>query len=233
MRLRAPSATRPTWPRGWSDPVPFADELAKLIGKPVRVANDVEAAAGAEIELGAGLQLKSFLALLVGAQGLGGSVVLEGHAGRPRRGRRGRHVVVKIGGRQCPCGRYAAAPRPVRPRRDGDWARRSCTRKAKTKLFELMEEANRASGCRAASAKALDQDDALAKEWIDDLVTRRWPPRPRRSQPAGPRRVVLGGLGSEHWVREAAGGGCGGDAAAPSPARHDPKVCLPRSDTMG
>src|SRR3954452_23637075 len=36
---------------GWSDPYPFAAELARLVGSPVRVENDVAAAAAAELEL--------------------------------------------------------------------------------------------------------------------------------------------------------------------------------------
>src|SRR3954468_12244440 len=37
---------------GWNDPYPFADELARVIETRVRVANDVEVAAAAELELG-------------------------------------------------------------------------------------------------------------------------------------------------------------------------------------
>src|SRR5204862_6063583 len=61
---------------GWTEPFPLAQELSRLLGRPVRVANDVEVAADAELELGAGRELRSFLAAWWGT-GLGGSVVLE------------------------------------------------------------------------------------------------------------------------------------------------------------
>src|SRR5215470_2313261 len=62
---------------GWKDPYPFADELARLTETRVRVANDVDVAAAAELELGAGRDLPSFLAVWWGT-GVGGCVVLDG-----------------------------------------------------------------------------------------------------------------------------------------------------------
>src|SRR5215472_9169940 len=61
---------------GWVDPYPFAVELARLVGTRVRVANDVAVAASAELELGAGRELLSFLAVWWGT-GVGGCVVLD------------------------------------------------------------------------------------------------------------------------------------------------------------
>ena len=56
---------------GWTDPYPFAEELGRQVGARVRVANDVAAAVTAELELGAGRELQSFLAVWWGT-GLGG-----------------------------------------------------------------------------------------------------------------------------------------------------------------
>ena len=42
---------------GWTEPYPLAQQLSRLLGRPVRVANDVEVAADAELELGAGREL--------------------------------------------------------------------------------------------------------------------------------------------------------------------------------
>src|SRR5262249_4530609 len=39
---------------GWADPYPFTKELGRRVGTRVRVANDVDVAATAELELGAG-----------------------------------------------------------------------------------------------------------------------------------------------------------------------------------
>src|SRR5581483_8967714 len=84
---------------GWKDPFPLADELARLLKTTVRVANDVEVAATAELELGAGRSLPSFLAVWWGT-GVGGSVVLEGKRwqGNGAAGELG-HTVVHVDGR--------------------------------------------------------------------------------------------------------------------------------------
>jgi glucokinase len=153
---------------GWNGPYPFADELAQLIGAPVRVANDVEVAAAAELELGAGRDLPSFLAVWWGT-GVGGSVVLagkrwEGNGGAGELG----HTVVKLGGRVCPCGRRgcveAYAGRAAMEAR----ARRLHERGQKTNLFDLMRDANRDRLTSGVWERALKHDDRLAAELIED-----------------------------------------------------------------
>ena len=153
---------------GWNDPYPFAEELGRLIGTPVRVANDVEAAADAELELGAGRELPSFLAVWWGT-GVGGSVVLDGRRwqGQGGAGELG-HTVVKLGGRLCPCGRHgcveAYAGRAAMEAR----ARHLHERGQRTKLFDLMEKANRDRLTSGVWERALKEDDRLATELIDD-----------------------------------------------------------------
>ena len=153
---------------GWTDPFPFATELSSLVGKPVRVANDVEAAAGAEIELGAGRKLPSFLAVWWGT-GLGGSVVLDGKRwhGLGSAGEVG-HMVVRMGGRRCPCGRRGCAEAYAGRAAMEERARRLHEHGQKTKLFELMEAAKRDRLTSSIWQKALEHDDPLARELIDD-----------------------------------------------------------------
>jgi predicted NBD/HSP70 family sugar kinase len=153
---------------GWSDPYPFADELARLVQTRVRVANDVEVAAAAELELGAGRDLPSFLAVWWGT-GVGGSVVL---GGRPWEGNGGAgelgHTVVKLRGRLCPCGRRgcveAYAGRAAMEAR----ARHLHEGGQHTKLFDLMEKANKDRLTSGVWERALKEDDRLAVELIDD-----------------------------------------------------------------
>jgi glucokinase len=153
---------------GWEDAFPFAAELTSLVGKPVRLANDVEAAAGAEIELGAGRNLPSFLAIWWGT-GVGGSVVLNGKRwyGLGAAGEVG-HMVVRLGGRLCPCGRHgcveAYAGRAAMETR----ARRLQEHGQKTRLFELMEAAKRDRLTSGIWAKALEHDDAMARGLVAD-----------------------------------------------------------------
>jgi glucokinase len=153
---------------GWTDPFPFAAELGALVGKPVRIANDVEAAAGAEIELGAGRTLRSFLAVWWGT-GVGGSVVLDGKRwhGQGAAGEVG-HMVVRMGGRRCPCGRHGCVEAYAGRAAMEERARKLHQHGQKTKLFELMEAAKRDRLSSSVWQKALEQDDPLARELIAD-----------------------------------------------------------------
>jgi glucokinase len=153
---------------GWTDPFPVAAELSGLVGRPVRIANDVEAAAGAEIELGAGRTLPSFLAMWWGT-GVGGSVVLEGKRwhGQGAAGEVG-HMVVRMGGRRCPCGRHGCAEAYAGRAAMEERARKLHEHGQKTKLFELMEAAKRDRLSSSVWQKALEQGDPLARELIAD-----------------------------------------------------------------
>jgi glucokinase len=153
---------------GWTDPYPMAEELARVIETPVRVANDVEVAAAAELELGAGRDLPSFLAVWWGT-GVGGSVVLAGRRwqGNGAAGELG-HTVVNLRGRLCPCGRRgcveAYAGRAAMEAR----ARRLHERGQHTKLFDLMRKASRDRLTSGVWERALKEDDRLAVELIED-----------------------------------------------------------------
>src|SRR5262249_441401 len=182
---------------GWHDPSPLADELARLTGTRVAVANDVDVAASAELELGAGRELPSFLAVWWGT-GVGGSVVLagrrwEGNGGAGELG----HMVVKLRGRRCPCGRRgcveAYAGRAAMEAR----ARQLHDRGQPTKLFDLMRKANRDRLTSGVWERAPLGNDRLGAN------------RPARAcESHGPRRgAPVGGGGEGGW-----GGGWGGGA---------------------
>ena len=153
---------------GWNDPYPFADELARMIDTPVRVANDVDVAAAAELELGAGRDLPSFLAVWWGT-GVGGAVILAGRQweGNGAAGELG-HTVVKLGGRICPCGRRGCAEAYAGRAAMEARARHLHERGQPTKLFELMRKANRDRLTSGVWERALKEDDRLAHELIDD-----------------------------------------------------------------
>jgi glucokinase len=153
---------------GWVDPYPFAEELARRVGTPVRVANDVAVAASAELELGAGRDLPSFLAVWWGT-GVGGCVVLGGRRweGNGASGELG-HTVVKLGGRICPCGRRGCAEAYAGRAAMEARARHLHERGQRTKLFDLMRKANRDRLTSGVWERALKEDDALARELIED-----------------------------------------------------------------
>jgi glucokinase len=153
---------------GWEDPYPFAEELGRRVGAPVRVTNDVAAASGAELELGAGRDLPSFLAAWWGT-GLGGSVVLDGRRweGNGAAGELG-HTVVKLGGRVCPCGRRGCAEAYAGRAAMEARARHLHERGHHTQLFDLMRKAKRDRLTSGVWERALKADDRMAHELIDD-----------------------------------------------------------------
>lgn len=153
---------------GWREPYPFAQELERRLGVPARVANDVEVAATAELELGAGRAFRSWLAAWWGT-GLGGAVILDGARwrGNGAAGELG-HMVVKLNGRLCPCGRRGCAEAYAGRAAMEERARRLHARGQKTKLFDLMEKAKRDRLTSGVWQRALEAEDPLARELIDD-----------------------------------------------------------------
>jgi glucokinase len=155
---------------GWEGSFALASTLAETLGTQVRLGNDVQVATHAEFELGAGRPYDSVLGVFWGT-GVGGGIILSG---RPYLGRGGAgeigHLCIERGGRRCGCGNRgcmeAYAGRASMERR----ARKELERGRKTKLFKIMEERGRERLTSAVWGRALDQDDELARELIDDAV---------------------------------------------------------------
>lgn len=85
--------------------LPIGPDLAKALGVPVRVGNDVRVGGFGEFVLGAGKGYSNVLAAFVGT-GIGGCVILNGEiltGATDNAGEIG-HVVVKVGGARCGCG---------------------------------------------------------------------------------------------------------------------------------
>lgn len=97
------SATQ-TFP-GWS-----GIELEKTISSetclPVKIVNDVQAMALGELNFGEGKGIQNFLCLALGT-GVGGAIVVDGKLYRGASGAAGEmgHLVIRHGGRKCPCGK--------------------------------------------------------------------------------------------------------------------------------
>jgi glucokinase len=84
---------------------PLAEQLQSRFNLPVRLANDVEAAAYGELYHGAGKGCPLFVCVFVGT-GIGGGIVQDGKLFRGASGTAGElgHMTVVAGGRLCPCG---------------------------------------------------------------------------------------------------------------------------------
>ncbi|HWB56787.1 MAG TPA: ROK family protein [Gaiellaceae bacterium] len=154
----------------WEGTFPLADALAASVGAPVAVENDVQVAVVGEFELGAGRPYSSLLGVWWGT-GVGGGLILDGKpwVGRGAAGEIG-HVVVKIDGAHCPCGRRgcleAYAGRGAMEAR----ARHLVERGRKTTLFEIMEKHGRTRLTSGVWARALDHGDELAVALIDRAI---------------------------------------------------------------
>jgi glucokinase len=154
----------------WIEPFPLGERLAGRFHIPVRVGNDVGTAVEAEAVLGAGRPFRSFLGLWWGT-GVGGGIIVDRHRwlGRGAAGEIG-HMVIKLGGAKCTCGRRgcveAYAGRAAMERR----AERDQKRGTKTRLFELMKEHKHDQLTSSVWQHALDEHDALAERMIERAI---------------------------------------------------------------
>jgi glucokinase len=155
---------------GWEGSFPLADDLSKALDTRVALGNDVQVATDAEALLGAGRPYRSLLGVFWGT-GVGGGIVLDGRPwiGRGAAGEIG-HVVVKRDGARCTCGRRgcmeAYAGRGSMEIRARDRQKKG----DKTELFDIARDRGRDRLTSGIWARALDRDDKLAVELIDDAI---------------------------------------------------------------
>lgn len=154
----------------WKGTFQLGSTLAGELRTQVFVGNDVQVATEAEFHLGAGEPYQSLLGVFWGT-GVGGGLVLGGKpwVGRGGAGEIG-HIVVKLGGARCPCGRRgcmeAYAGRAAMEAR----ARRRAKKGVKTDLFALMEERGRTRLTSSVWAHALEAGDKLARQIMEEAV---------------------------------------------------------------
>lgn len=103
------------------DEVPLADEVHAVLGVPVYVLNDANAAALGEQFCGAGNAYNDVIFVTLGT-GVGGGIVIDGKLfeGNKSAGAEIGHAVIRMGGEKCTCGRkgcfeaYASATALIR-----------------------------------------------------------------------------------------------------------------------
>ncbi|NQU44221.1 ROK family protein [bacterium] len=106
---------------GWKD-VPLKTILEKHLGLKVYLENDVNAGAYGEFRLGAGVGVRSMIALFIGT-GIGGGMIIDGnlYQGFGKGAGELGHMVIQMDGPLCNCGRKgcfeAIAGRPALVRR--------------------------------------------------------------------------------------------------------------------
>jgi glucokinase len=153
---------------GFDKPIQVAARLRVDLGvEQVRIGNDVSVATQAEFQLGAGREYRSLLGVFWGT-GVGGGVILDGREwhGRGGAGEIG-HMVVKIDGARCPCGRRGCMEAYAGRRAMEEKARERHEKGEKTKLFELMRERGRDRLTAGIWHRAAEHGDKLALELLD------------------------------------------------------------------
>jgi glucokinase len=155
---------------GWGGTFALRDALQSELGAPVFIGNDVDLAVDAEFEVGAAREFSSLLGVFWGT-GVGGGIILDGTpwTGRGTAAEIG-HMVVKIDGARCPCGRRgcmeAYAGRGAMEAR----ARRRVEKGEKTHLFRIMEERGRDRLSSGIWERALERGDKMAQELLEEAV---------------------------------------------------------------
>jgi glucokinase len=154
----------------WGGTFNLREALEGELGAPVSLGNDVDLAVDAEFEVGAAKAYQSLLGVFWGT-GVGGGIILDGKPwlGRGTAAEIG-HMVVKMDGARCPCGRRgcmeAYAGRGAMEAR----ARRRVEKGEKTHLFKIMEERGRDRLSSGIWERALERGDKMAQELLDEAV---------------------------------------------------------------
>jgi glucokinase len=155
---------------GWEGSFPLAAKLGDAWGVDVELGNDVQVATTAEVELGAGRDYGSLLGVFWGT-GVGGGVVLERRLwrGRGGAGEIG-HMVVKIDGAQCQCGRRGCVEAYSGRAAMEAHVRKLVDKGEHTDLFNLMEKHERTRLTSSIWGRALEHGDELAQKMIDRAI---------------------------------------------------------------
>jgi glucokinase len=150
----------------WEGTFPLAERLSAVFDTGVRVGNDVQVATDAEFTLGAAREFDSLLGVFWGT-GVGGGLVLDGKPwlGRGAAGEIG-HMVIKLGGARCPCGRRGCMEAYAGRRAMEEKARSEHAKGKHTDLFKIAEEHGRDRLTSGIWERALEHGDAMAKRLI-------------------------------------------------------------------
>ena len=155
---------------GWEGSYALGPELGKTLGTRVALGNDVQVATAGEFKLGVGKQYSSLLGVFWGT-GVGGGLVLDGE---PWRGRGGAgeigHMVIKRGGRRCPCGNEGCVEAYAGRAAMEAHARHEIDDGRKSDLLKIMEHKQRERFTSAVWEAAVERGDELAIELIDGAV---------------------------------------------------------------
>ncbi|MDR1028148.1 MAG: ROK family protein [Clostridiales Family XIII bacterium] len=154
--------------------VPLARLLSDAVGKPAYIGNDANAAAYGEYVAGAAKSNGSCVAITLGT-GIGGGMVNEGRifTGFNFAGMEIGHMVIRRGGRPCPCGRLGCWERYASATGLIITTRERMEENRRSKLWELVEgDLDRVEGRTAFDGLRADDETAkiIVETYLDELA---------------------------------------------------------------
>ncbi len=150
--------------------VPMRDMLTKLLGKPIYLANDANAAAYGEVVAGVAQGCRNAVAITLGT-GVGGGIIIDGkiYSGFNFAGAELGHMVIECDGQPCTCGRrgcweaYSSATALVRMTRE------EMERDRGSVMWEMCEGKTENAGGKTAF-DAMRRGDAAGKRVVDKYL---------------------------------------------------------------
>ncbi|MDX1622281.1 MAG: ROK family protein [Nitriliruptorales bacterium] len=157
---------------GWYERFSLAEVFSNQVGRPVRIANDVTAAAVAEHRLGAGRGCDHVLVVFAGT-GVGAGLVLNGQPYEGAVGGAGEfgHTVIERGGAVCPCGRRGCIEAYAGRRAMAQAAERAVAAGRSTILFDIQDEQGKKRPTSGVFHEAYARGDELVADLLDDATS--------------------------------------------------------------
>lgn len=148
---------------------PLQKKLQALLGKPVRIENDANAAAYGEMLAGAAKGTRHAVCITLGT-GVGGGAIVDGHiiAGHNFAGGELGHTVIVMDGEPCSCGRrgcweaYASATGLIRQ------TKAAMEKNQDSVMWKLSANGTRVNGCTAFDA--MRAGDAAGTQVVDQYI---------------------------------------------------------------
>lgn len=145
--------------------------LTDNLGMPVRLVNDVTAAAVGEHRRGAGCGYDHLLCVFAGT-GVGGGLILGGRIFEGAHGGAGEfgHQVVRQGGAMCPCGHRGCVEAYAGRHAMSLAAEGAVAAGRETSLFDVMARKGKSRATSGVYKEALELGDRFVADLIDDAV---------------------------------------------------------------
>lgn len=156
---------------GWDERFSLQTGLEQRVDRPVRVVNDVTAAATGEHHFGAGRGAENLLAIFIGT-GVGGGLILNGRPFEGAFGGAGEfgHTVVTVGGAVCPCGRRGCVEAYAGRRAMENAVERAIAAGTDTIVPTLVEQKGRQRMTSGVVRDALAKGDPLVADLVDAAI---------------------------------------------------------------